>query len=200
MKLLLIGDTATGKTSLLVKYSDNKFNDHMMSTIGIDFKIKTIELNGKRIKLQIWDTAGQEKYHTITTAYYRGSHGIMMVYDITNVRTFDNISRWVQNTVDHAEQDCVKMIVGNKSDLEEKRLISRNRGQELALSIGVDFVECSAKSGENVNLAFEKLVSRSLVVLEENKRKEANLVNRSRSNRVVVDHEVNADVSGSGCC
>ena len=169
MKLLLIGDASTGKTSLLLNFCDNKFNSSLMSTIGIDFKIKTITVQGKRIKLQIWDTAGQEKYHTITTAYYRGSHGIMMLYDITNIQSFDNIARWMQNTTENAGEDTVKMIVANKIDKEEQRLISRNRGNDLAMQYDVDFMETSAKTGANVQEAFERLVERALVVVEAEK-------------------------------
>ena len=96
-KLLLIGDSGVGKTCILFRFSDDAFNNTFISTIGIDFKIKTIELRGKKIKLQIWDTAGQERFHTITTSYYRGAMGIMLVYDITNSKSFDNIAKWLRN-------------------------------------------------------------------------------------------------------
>uniref|UniRef100_A0A8C7EH73 small monomeric GTPase n=1 Tax=Nothoprocta perdicaria TaxID=30464 RepID=A0A8C7EH73_NOTPE len=96
-KLLLIGDSGVGKTCVLFRFSDDAFNTTFISTIGIDFKIKTVELQGKKIKLQIWDTAGQERFHTITTSYYRGAMGIMLVYDITNAKSFENISKWLRN-------------------------------------------------------------------------------------------------------
>ncbi|KAE8617155.1 hypothetical protein XENTR_v10008995 [Xenopus tropicalis] len=96
-KLLLIGDSGVGKTCLLFRFSEDAFNTTFISTIGIDFKIRTIELDGKKIKLQIWDTAGQERFRTITTAYYRGAMGIMLVYDITNEKSFDNIKNWIRN-------------------------------------------------------------------------------------------------------
>ncbi|EDL10785.1 RAB8A, member RAS oncogene family, isoform CRA_b [Mus musculus] len=96
-KLLLIGDSGVGKTCVLFRFSEDAFNSTFISTIGIDFKIRTIELDGKRIKLQIWDTAGQERFRTITTAYYRGAMGIMLVYDITNEKSFDNIRNWIRN-------------------------------------------------------------------------------------------------------
>merc|ERR1711881_702429 len=101
-KLLLIGDSGVGKTCILFRFSDDAFNTTFISTIGIDFKIKTIEIDGKRIKLQIWDTAGQERFHTITTSYYRGAMGIMLVYDVTNEKTFDNIHRWLGYITEHA--------------------------------------------------------------------------------------------------
>nr|BAE89423.1 unnamed protein product [Macaca fascicularis] len=104
-KLLLIGDSGVGKTCVLFRFSEDAFNSTFISTIGIDFKIRTIELDGKRIKLQIWDTAGQERFRTVTTAYYRGAMGIMLVYDITNEKSFDNIRNWIRNIEEHASAD-----------------------------------------------------------------------------------------------
>ncbi|CAK9301343.1 unnamed protein product [Gordionus sp. m RMFG-2023] len=99
--------------------------------IGIDFKIKTIELGGKKIKLQIWDTAGQERFHTITTSYYRGAMGIMLVYDITQPKTFENIAKWLRNIDEHANEDVEKMLLGNKCDMEDKRLVAKERGEKV---------------------------------------------------------------------
>ncbi|KAG6462014.1 hypothetical protein O3G_MSEX012998 [Manduca sexta] len=131
-KLLLIGDSGVGKTCILFRFSDNHFTTTFISTIGIDFKIKTVELRGKKIKLQIWDTAGQERFHTITTSYYRGAMGIMLVYDITNEKTFDDIVKWLRNIDEHANEDVEKMILGNKCDMEEKRVVSKERGEAAA--------------------------------------------------------------------
>uniref|UniRef100_A0A7N5JM56 Ras-related protein SEC4 n=1 Tax=Ailuropoda melanoleuca TaxID=9646 RepID=A0A7N5JM56_AILME len=121
---------------------------------GIDFKIRTIELDGKRIKLQIWDTAGQERFRTITTAYYRGAMGIMLVYDITNEKSFDNIRNWIRNIEEHASADVEKMILGNKCDVNDKRQVSKERGKKLALDYGIKFMETSAKANINVENAF----------------------------------------------
>lgn len=107
---------------------------------GIDFKIKTIELKGKKIKLQIWDTAGQERFHTITTSYYRGAMGIMLVYDITNAKSFDNIAKWLRNIDEHASEDVVKMILGNKCDMSDRRVVSRERGEKIAQDHGIRYV------------------------------------------------------------
>ncbi|XP_069031269.1 ras-related protein Rab-8B isoform X2 [Embiotoca jacksoni] len=123
-KLLLIGDSGVGKTCLLFRFSEDAFNTTFISTIGIDFKIRTVELDGKKIKLQIWDTAGQERFRTITTAYYRGAMGIMLVYDITNEKSFDNIRNWIRNI------------------------------EELAIDYGIKFLETSAKSSINVEEGF----------------------------------------------
>ncbi|PAV60041.1 hypothetical protein WR25_18068 [Diploscapter pachys] len=153
-KLLLIGDSGVGKTCVLFRFSDDSFNNSFISTIGIDFKIRTIELDGKKIKLQIWDTAGQERFRTITTAYYRGAMGIMLVYDITNEKSFDNIKNWIRNIEEHASQDVERMIIGNKCDIEERRQVSRERGQQLAIEYGTKFMETSAKANLNVEEAF----------------------------------------------
>jgi len=156
-KLLLIGDSGVGKTCLLFRFSDDAFNTTFISTIGIDFKIKTVELGGKKIKLQIWDTAGQERFHTITTSYYRGAMGIMLVYDITNAKTFENISKWLRNIDEHANEDVEKMILGNKCDMEDKRQVNKERGDSIAREHCIPFLETSAKSNINVETAFMDL-------------------------------------------
>lgn len=156
-KLLLIGDSGVGKTCVLFRFSDDTFNTTFISTIGIDFKIKTVELQGKKIKLQIWDTAGQERFHTITTSYYRGANGILLVYDITQPKTFDNISKWLRNINEHASEDVERMLIGNKCDMEDKRLISEERGKKVAEENGIKFFETSAKENINIEIAFNSL-------------------------------------------
>ncbi|TNN14867.1 Ras-related protein isoform 3 [Schistosoma japonicum] len=138
-KLLLIGDSGVGKTSILLRFSDNLFNQTFISTIGIDFKIRTVDIDGKKIKLQIWDTAGQERFKTITTAYYRGAMGIMLVYDITNQHSFNNIKTWMQNIDEHANNDVEKMLLGNKCDVDEKRQISFQQGLQVSRNIYTTF-------------------------------------------------------------
>uniref|UniRef100_A0A1I7W0E5 Ras-related protein Rab-10 n=1 Tax=Loa loa TaxID=7209 RepID=A0A1I7W0E5_LOALO len=156
-KLLLIGDSGVGKTCILYRFSDDAFNTTFISTIGIDFKIKTIELKGKKIKLQIWDTAGQERFHTITTSYYRGAMGIMLVYDITNAKSFDNIAKWLRNIDEHASEDVEKMLLGNKCDMGERRVVSRERGEKIACDHGIRFLETSAKANIQIDKAFYDL-------------------------------------------
>lgn len=153
-KLLLIGDSGVGKTCILVRFSEDAFNSTFISTIGIDFKIRTVEIDGKKIKLQIWDTAGQERFRTITTAYYRGAMGIMLVYDVTTEKSFENIRNWIRNIEENASADVEKMILGNKCDLQESRVVDQERGRVLAEEHGVKFMETSAKSGLNVETAF----------------------------------------------
>ncbi|XP_064471710.1 ras-related protein Rab-8A-like isoform X2 [Ornithodoros turicata] len=127
------------------------------SLIGIDFKIKVIEIDGKKVKLQIWDTAGQERFRTITTAYYRGAMGIMLVYDVTKETTFENIKTWIRNTDEHASADVEKMILGNKCDRNDIRQVSKERGEKLAIEHGIKFMETSAVSSINVEEAFRTM-------------------------------------------
>ncbi|CAG8569326.1 13293_t:CDS:2 [Acaulospora morrowiae] len=147
IKLLLIGDSGVGKSCLLLRFSDDSFTPSFITTIGIDFKIRTIELDGKRIKLQIWDTAGQEPY-------YRGAMGILLVYDVTDERSFNNIRNWFSNIEQHASEGVNKILIGNKCDWVEKKAITKEQGQELADEFGIKFLETSAKANINVEEAF----------------------------------------------
>ncbi|CAG2167843.1 unnamed protein product [Oppiella nova] len=156
-KLLLIGDSGVGKQDILFRFCDDAFNTTFNSTIGIDFKIKTIELRGKRIKLQMWDTAGQERFHTITTSYYRGTMGIMLVYDITNANSFDSIAQWLRNIDEHADKDVEKIILGNNCHMNDKRMVTRERGETFARDHNIRFLETSAKADINIDRAFLEL-------------------------------------------
>eukprot|EP01099_Mayorella_cantabrigiensis_P000864 TRINITY_DN1367_c0_g1_i1.p1 TRINITY_DN1367_c0_g1~~TRINITY_DN1367_c0_g1_i1.p1 ORF type:complete len:234 (-),score=64.75 TRINITY_DN1367_c0_g1_i1:264-908(-) len=157
IKLLLIGDSGVGKSCLLLRFSDDSFTPSFITTIGIDFKIRTIELDGKRIKLQIWDTAGQERFRTITTAYYRGAMGILLVYDVTDEKSFQNIRNWIRNIEQHATESVNKMLIGNKCDMIDKKVIESERGEALAQEYGIKFLETSAKNNINVDEAFISL-------------------------------------------
>ncbi|KAL9104638.1 MAG: hypothetical protein Q9163_000442 [Psora crenata] len=171
IKLLLIGDSGVGKSCCLLRFSEDSFTPSFITTIGIDFKIRTIELDGKRVKLQIWDTAGQERFRTITTAYYRGAMGILLVYDVTDERSFNrtnladvgmmitDIRTWFSNVEQHATAGVNKILIGNKCDWEEKRAVSTQRGQELADELRIPFMEVSAKSNINVEKAFYSLAA-----------------------------------------
>jgi len=154
IKLLMIGDSGVGKSCLLLRFSDDSFTTSFITTIGIDFKIKTVEIDGKRVKLQIWDTAGQERFRTITTAYYRGAMGILLVYDITDEQSFLNIRNWIRNIEQHASDSMQKILIGNKCDMSDDRIITKDRGQELADEYGIKFFETSAKTDMNVKEAF----------------------------------------------
>ncbi|RCV10182.1 hypothetical protein SETIT_2G091700v2, partial [Setaria italica] len=144
-----------GKTCLLLQFSDHSFTTSFITTHGIDFKVRTIELDGWRIKLQIWDTAGQERFRTITTAYYRNAMGILLVYDVTDESSFNNIRNWIRNTEQHASDNVNKILIGNKADMDEsKRAVPTSKGQALADEYGIKFFETSAKTNLNVNQVF----------------------------------------------
>lgn len=153
-KILLIGDAGVGKSCLLRQFADSKYDDCLTSTIGVDFKIKTIQLNGKNIKLQIWDSAGQERYRTLASAYYRGAHGVGIVFDVTNEESFQNVPFWLGEVEKNQCVDVRRLLVGNKNDLDEKRRISYDQAEELASEHNMNYVETSAKTSENVANAF----------------------------------------------
>eukprot|EP01103_Thecamoeba_quadrilineata_P007330 TRINITY_DN171_c0_g3_i1.p1 TRINITY_DN171_c0_g3~~TRINITY_DN171_c0_g3_i1.p1 ORF type:complete len:205 (-),score=20.71 TRINITY_DN171_c0_g3_i1:97-711(-) len=153
-KLLLIGDSGVGKSCLLLRFADDTYTESYISTIGVDFKIRTIELEGKTIKLQIWDTAGQERFRTITSSYYRGAHGIIVVYDVTDQVSFNNVKQWLQEIDRYATENVNKLLVGNKSDLVNKKVVDSNVAKEFADSKSIPFLETSAKNSTNVENAF----------------------------------------------
>ncbi|KAL6989327.1 Ras-related protein RABD2a [Sarracenia purpurea var. burkii] len=153
-KLLLIGDSGVGKSCLLLRFADDSYLDSYISTIGVDFKIRTVEQDGKTIKLQIWDTAGQERFRTITSSYYRGAHGIIIVYDITDPESFNNVKQWLSEIDRYATENVNKLLVGNKCDLDANRAVSYETAKAFADEIGIAFMEASAKDAINVEQAF----------------------------------------------
>jgi Ras-related protein Rab-1A len=153
-KLLLIGDSGVGKSCLLLRFADDSYLDSYISTIGVDFKIRTVEQDGKTIKLQIWDTAGQERFRTITSSYYRGAHGIIIVYDVTDQESFNNVKQWLNEIDRYASDNVNKLLVGNKCDLTANKVVSYEAGKALADEMGIPFMETSAKSATNVEQAF----------------------------------------------
>jgi len=157
-KLLIIGNSAVGKTSFLFRYADDSYTSAFVSTVGIDFKVKTVQRNNKRVKLQIWDTAGQERYRTITTAYYRGAMGFLLMYDITNEDSFNAVQDWATQIKTYSWDSAQVMLVANKADMENERVVSTERGEELARQLGFDFFETSAKENLNVSQSFDRLV------------------------------------------
>jgi len=139
---------------LLLRFADDTYTESYISTIGVDFKIRTIELDGKTVKLQIWDTAGQERFRTITSSYYRGAHGICVVYDVTDMDSFNNVKQWLQEIDRYATEGVNKLLVGNKSDMADKKVVEYTVAKEFADSLGIPFLETSAKSATNVEQAF----------------------------------------------
>jgi len=157
-KLLIIGNSSVGKTSFLFRYADDSFTSAFVSTVGIDFKVKTVFRNDKRVKLQIWDTAGQERYRTITTAYYRGAMGFILMYDITNEESFNAVQDWVTQIKTYSWDNAQVILVGNKCDMQNERVVSTERGKKLANDLSLEFFETSAKENINVKQVFERLV------------------------------------------
>jgi len=153
-KLLLIGDSGVGKSCLLLRFADDTYTESYISTIGVDFKIRTITVDGKKVKLQIWDTAGQERFRTITSSYYRGAHGIIVVYDVTDQATFNNVKQWLEEIDRYACESVQKLLIGNKCDLEDQRAVDVESAKEFAESLNIPFLETSAKGPSNVEEAF----------------------------------------------
>ncbi|XP_050380468.1 GTP-binding protein YPTM2-like [Argentina anserina] len=158
-KLLLIGDSGVGKSCLLLRFADDSYIDSYISTIGVDFKIRTVEQDGKVVKLQIWDTAGQERFRTITSSYYRGAHGIILVYDVTDQESFNNVKTWLQEIDKFAVGNVNKLLVGNKCDLADKKVVSSEASKAFADELGIPFLETSAKNSTNVEHAFMTMVT-----------------------------------------
>eukprot|EP00268_Persea_americana_P045532 TRINITY_DN4645_c0_g1_i5.p1 TRINITY_DN4645_c0_g1~~TRINITY_DN4645_c0_g1_i5.p1 ORF type:complete len:209 (-),score=46.59 TRINITY_DN4645_c0_g1_i5:252-878(-) len=195
-KILVVGDSGVGKSSLLVSFISDG-NAQQSPTIGVDFKIKLLTIGGKRLKLTIWDTAGQERFRTLTSSYYRGAQGIILVYDVTRRETFTNLlDTWSKEVqIYSTSKDCIKMLVGNKVDKENERVVTREEGVSLAQKYGFLFLECSAKTRENVQQCFEDLILKILGVpslLEE-----ASTI--ARRNILRQKHEFAATKS-HGCC
>ncbi|ONK57764.1 uncharacterized protein A4U43_C09F3850 [Asparagus officinalis] len=170
-KVVLIGDSGVGKSNILSRFTRNEFCLESKSTIGVEFATRTLEVEGRTIKAQIWDTAGQERYRAITSAYYRGALGALLVYDITKPTTFENISRWLKELRDHADSNIVIMLIGNKTDLKHLCAVASEDAQSFAEKEGLCFIETSALEAVNVEKAFQiilgeiyKIISKKSVV------------------------------------
>jgi len=153
-KLVLLGDAGVGKSSLLIRFADYEFSESHIATIGVDFRYRTVTIDDRVVKIQIWDTAGQEKFRTIVQAYYRGADGVIMVFDVTDSSSFDHVEEWLADVDKHAEKDPVKLLVGNKADLVEMRQVDEEVAQKFAEEHNIQFVETSAKTATNVSTAF----------------------------------------------
>jgi len=161
-KVLLLGDSTVGKTCFLLRYCDKTFQDAHLSTIGLDYRVKTMTLkNKKNIKLQIWDTAGQDRFRAITKNYYKGANGIILIYDVTNLQTYENVKNWITQIREETNPNVVIYLAGNKIDIpEEERAVKTEEGKEIADEYKLQFKETSAKDGINVNEVFQELVEK----------------------------------------
>ena len=163
IKIMIIGETKIGKTSLISRYCKNEFfGGAYLSTIGIDFQTKNLTFNNKKIRVQIWDTAGQERYRNIAKNYFQSSDGFIIVYDISNIDSFEKLDYWIEQIKTNSQENTKMILFGNKIDLEDQRQVSKSEGEEYAKKININFFEVSAKEGININEAFEYFIKEVL--------------------------------------
>jgi len=167
-KIVLTGDSGVGKSCLLLRFADDSFSESYISTIGVDFRFRTVTIDQKVIKLQIWDTAGQERFRTITSAYYRGAHGIIIVYDTTSYDSFSNVQQWLEEINMQSSSSTIKILIGNKCDLKDRREVPFEEAKTFAEKNGMTILETSAKDATGVEVAFLKL-TKDLMISKESK-------------------------------
>ena len=166
-KILLLGDSGVGKSSLLLRYTKDQFNQDIRSTIGVEFGVKYLKIDNLQLKVQIWDTAGMERYSSITSSYYKGAKGVIIVYDICKKKSFESIDRWINNFKEKADEDAVILLIGNKSDLTEERQVDTEEAKSISQKNKLAFMETSAKNNDNVNKAFLTLFEEILKIYKE---------------------------------
>ncbi|XP_069783189.1 ras-related protein Rab-35-like [Narcine bancroftii] len=192
-KLLIIGDSGVGKSSLLLRFADNTFSGSYITTIGVDFKIRTVDVHGEKVKLQIWDTAGQERFRTITSTYYRNTHGVIVVYDVTNPQSFVNVKRWLHEI----NQNCdtvAKVLVGNKSEDPSRRQVDHGDAKRFCDQLGIRLFETSAKENTNVEEMFSAVTAMVLQCKKEN------LARLQQRNEVVKINKPKRKPAVKKCC
>ncbi|RKP15225.1 P-loop containing nucleoside triphosphate hydrolase protein [Piptocephalis cylindrospora] len=201
VKLLLVGNSAVGKSCLLLRFCDDAFTPSFITTIGIDFKVRTLEVDGKVVKVQLWDTAGQERFRTITRSYYRGAHGVLLVYDLTDKKSFEDLRGWADSVSMHAPSDAIGLIVGNKADEVGDRKVGAGDATALAEILGMKAVETSAKSASGVEGAFTMLV-RDILIQREAKGESSGVKSRGARAADIQLAEADAEAKrmSSGCC
>ena len=184
-KILLLGDSEVGKSCFLMRYSDNVFIENYITTIGLDYKLKYVQLeSGETIKVQLWDTAGQDRYRTIAKNYYKGSHGILLLYDVTKLNSFENIRDWIRDIKEEVYEKTIIFLIGNKIDKNEERKITTEQGAKLAEEYNIPFFEASAKSGENVEEVFKNLykkISEVYIDIQKERGEKLNSKNKKRT-------------------
>eukprot|EP00930_Biecheleria_cincta_P004695 TRINITY_DN105615_c0_g1_i1.p1 TRINITY_DN105615_c0_g1~~TRINITY_DN105615_c0_g1_i1.p1 ORF type:complete len:225 (-),score=33.14 TRINITY_DN105615_c0_g1_i1:41-691(-) len=201
-KVVLIGDSNVGKSNLLSRFTRDEFNLESKSTIGVEFATKSITTNGKVIKAQIWDTAGQERYRAITSAYYRGAVGALLVYDISKRVTFENLERWLQELKDHASPEIIIMLVGNKGDLRHLRAVGQDEALAFAEKHSLAFIETSALESTNVETAFMRLLTEIYTCMSSRNITDTDAFrNQSASaGNIQVEASTTAPPGRNGCC
>ena len=203
LKLVLIGDSGVGKTNILSRYNNNEFSLATQPTVGVEFGNKVIKKENKSIKLQLWDTAGQERYKAITNAFYKGSKGAFVVYDITRKSSFLNIDKWIGELKTNGSEDILIILVGNKSDLEDKREVSTEDGEKKAKQYGIAFCETSALQGKNIEYAFNILIDEIILEIENAKQKEMKnnkSNNKKKSKGIMLNINNDKNHKKKKCC
>lgn len=199
-KIVLIGDSGVGKSNILSRFTRNEFCLESKSTIGVEFATRTLQVEGKTVKAQIWDTAGQERYRAITSAYYRGAVGALMVYDITKKQTFENVQRWLRELRDHADSNIVIMLVGNKSDLNHLRAVPESEAQEMAEKDGLTFLETSALEANNVEKAFQTILLDIYQIVRKKALAAQEAAASVPAKGTTIKVESSSDSKGATCC
>lgn len=202
-KVVLIGDSGVGKSNLLSRFTRNEFNLESKSTIGVEFATRSIVVNNKTIKAQIWDTAGQERYRAITSAYYRGAVGALLVYDIAKHLTYENVERWLRELRDHADQNIVIMLVGNKSDLRHLRAVPTDEAKNFSERNNLSFIETSALDSTNVESAFHNILTEIYKIVSQKQIRDSPDDDNSPSSNVQTIHVQPTVTSGQPkkqCC
>lgn len=180
MKIIVVGDSQVGKSSLLIRYTEGSFYQNQTSTIGLDLKLRTEIIEGKTCRVQIWDTAGQERFRTITQTFYRATHGVLIVFDLTNEDSFRSVRKWYEEIKRYSTENTVITLVGNKNDQEEKRAVSYEDARALADDLKVDYIETSARSNDNVDKVFQEITHKVY-------RERVPIVESTKTQRVVKD-------------
>ena len=194
-KVLLLGNSDVGKSSLLLRFVDKLWTDSFVPTIGVDFKVKTIQIGEKTVKMQIWDTAGQERFRNVVASYFRGSNGILLIYDVTNKDSFKNLDNWLEVIENNASDNVLKILIGNKIDLVDEIEVKHEEGQQFANRFNMQFIETSAKLDTNVSEAFETLAK---LMIECNK--QAPLAQNKAENKKLAPNSGKDLSSRKKCC
>jgi Ras-related protein Rab-1A len=174
VKLIVVGDSGVGKSSLLVRYTHNEYNDHFLATIGMDFYVRRIILDEEKYKLHIFDSSGQERFRSIISSYYRNGHGIILMYDTTNLKSFQNLLDWNKSVEKYSLKDPVRVLVGTKTDLKENRQVTEAMAKAFADILKIDHFEVSSKLNENINEMFDEFIRK--VSMNEKNQKEMNSI------------------------
>jgi len=202
-KIVLIGDSGVGKSNLLSRFTRNEFNLESKTTIGVEFATRSVIADNKIIKAQIWDTAGQERYRAITSAYYRGAVGALLVYDITKSQSFENVEKWLKELRDHAEPHIVVMLVGNKNDLKHLRAVKTEDASQYAEKNGLAFIETSALEATNVEMAFQKIIQEIYQLLNKRVQDDDDVTKKKKDlegDKIHLDNKPKDKEKKSGCC